>query len=110
MSYTAPEWVRGMAKERWGRLVEDQESFGDKGLVWSPNNRPLELANEYLAVVEWAANLERQLDHANKLLDDIHQKFAPIDMRDLEAHVKQNYKVLAVVPSGKRAAPASVPA
>lgn len=66
------ESARLMMQERWGRLVK--EEHGGAVPEWVPNSRPRELAARYLAIIEWLPVLERELDQATKLLEDLDQR------------------------------------
>ncbi len=100
MSYVVPEWVRPMLQERWGRLVED--SVDDVGASeWKHNNRPRELASEYLKLAEWAQHLERQLDGTTKLLSALGDSLADFSAKTIREQVNTSQRVLKTTPGIK---------
>jgi hypothetical protein len=69
MSYQPKEWAEQAMRERWARLVDDRS--GRDAPEWVPNNRPREIAREYIQVSQWAILLEQELERTTALLDGL---------------------------------------
>jgi len=102
MSYVPLEWVRPMMSERWGRLIEENIE-GGSGAEWKHNNRPRELAREYLQLSEWAQHLERELISSNKALSELGHKLADVNAKSLTDQVAKNERVLSQTVSSEEA-------
>lgn len=62
------EEAEQMLSSYWRRVVEDPST---RTLSYVANNRPRELAAEFLPLARYAQELERELHHANALLEGI---------------------------------------
>lgn len=70
MTYTSLVQVaEQMLGERWARMIEDPTFKAPP--EWSPNDNPRKLAAEYLRIIPWLEQLERELATSTELLEEI---------------------------------------